>query len=114
MARVVLCKGKEKKIQNFYPNVFQDDIKEKIGKIQTGDLVDVVTEDMTFVAKGYVSEGSSAYVRVLSTKDIKIDKHFFSREDQKGLRKKKAFAETYELYASILFGRGWNSRLDYR
>lgn len=89
MARVVLCKGKEKKIQNFYPNVFQDDIKEKIGKIQTGDLVDVVTEDMTFVAKGYVSEESSAYVRVLSTKDIKIDKHFFQEKIKKAYEKRK-------------------------
>ena len=44
MAKIVLQRGKEKKIQNFYPNVFQDEIKEKIGTMKTGDLVDIVTE----------------------------------------------------------------------
>ncbi|HEY4533342.1 MAG TPA: class I SAM-dependent rRNA methyltransferase [Fusobacterium sp.] len=79
MAKIVLQRGKEKKIQNFYPNVFQDEIQEKIGTMKTGDLVDIVTEEMEFVARGYVTEGSSAYVRVLSTKEEKIDKSFFQK-----------------------------------
>src|SRR3712207_7979712 len=47
--------------------------------MKTGDLVDIVTEEMEFVARGYVTEGSSAYVRVLSTKEEKIDKSFFQK-----------------------------------
>src|SRR3712207_8715535 len=82
MAKIVLQRGKEKKIQNFYPNVFQDEIQEKIGTMKTGDLVDIVTEEMEFVARGYVTEGSSAYVRVLSTKEEKIDKSFFQRSEE--------------------------------
>ena len=31
---------------------------------------------MTFVGRGYVTDSTSAYVRVLTTKDEKIDKDF--------------------------------------
>ena len=34
MAKIILQKGKEKKIQNFYPNVFKDEVKSIIGKIE--------------------------------------------------------------------------------
>ena len=78
MAKIILQKGKEKKIQNFYPNVFKDEVKSIIGKIENGDVVDVCTEDMTFVGKGYVTDSTSAYVRVLTTKDEKIDKERYT------------------------------------
>ncbi|MDP0493428.1 MAG: class I SAM-dependent rRNA methyltransferase [Fusobacterium sp. JB021] len=76
MSQIILLKGKEKKIENFYPNVFKDEVKTIIGEIKTGDIVDVVREDMKFVGRGYVTEGTSAIVRVLTTKDEKIDKKF--------------------------------------
>lgn len=93
MAKIVLQRGKEKKIQNFYPNVFQDEIKEKLGKIENGDLVDLVTEEMTFVGRGYVTEGSSAFVRVLTTKEEKIDKSFFQKRIQNAYEKRKHLLE---------------------
>ena len=76
MAQVILIKGKEKKIENFYPNVFKDEIKAVLGEVKTGDVVDVVRDDMKFVGRGYITEGTSAFVRVLTTKDEKIDKDF--------------------------------------
>lgn len=93
MAKIVLQRGKEKKIQNFYPNVFQDEIREKIGVMKTGDLVDIVTEEMEFMAKGYVTEGSSAYVRVLTTKDEKIDKSFFQKRIKTAYERRKILLE---------------------
>lgn len=89
MAKIVLQRGKEKKIQNFYPHVFQDEIREKIGAMKTGDLVDIVTEEMEFIARGYVTEGSSAYVRILSTKEEKIDKNFFQRRIRNAYERRK-------------------------
>ncbi|WP_300328085.1 class I SAM-dependent rRNA methyltransferase [Fusobacterium sp.] len=80
MAQVVLLKDKEKKIKNFYPNVFKDEIKYTIGEIKNGDVVDVVREDMMFVGRGYVTEGTSAFVRVLTTIDEPIDKDFIYRK----------------------------------
>lgn len=80
MAQVVLMEDKEKKIRNFYPNVFKDEIKYTIGEIKNGDVVDVVREDMMFVGRGYVTEGTSAFVRVLTTQDEPIDKDFIYRK----------------------------------
>ncbi|MGL6024320.1 MAG: rRNA large subunit methyltransferase I, partial [Cetobacterium sp.] len=45
MARVILEAGKEKKIRNFYPNVFKDEIADTFGKIENGDIVEVCTTD---------------------------------------------------------------------
>ncbi len=80
MAQIVLLKDKEKKIKNFYPNVFKDEIKYTIGEIKNGDIVDVVREDMMFIGRGYVTEGTSAFVRVLTTIDEPIDKDFIYRK----------------------------------
>jgi len=80
MNRVILKKGKEKKTRNFYPNVFKDEIQSIMGTVATGDIVDVCAEDLTFVGRGYVTEGTNALVRVLTTKDEPIDKKFIQRK----------------------------------
>ena len=89
MAKIILQKGKEKKIQNFYPNVFKDEVKNIIGKIENGDVVDVCAEDMTFVGRGYVTDSTSAYVRVLTTKDEKIDKDFILNKIRSAYKKRE-------------------------
>ena len=93
MAKVILLNGKEKKIQNFYPNVFKDDIKTTIGQIKNGDVVDICDEEMTFIAKGYVTEGTSAFVRVLTTKDEAIDKKFIQDKIKRAYEKRKHLLE---------------------
>lgn len=95
MSKIIIKKDKEQKILNFYPNVYKDEIREVIGDIKNGDIVDVCTSEMKFLARGYVSEGSSAYVKVLTTKDEKIDKDFIYERIKKALEKrKKLLAET--------------------
>lgn len=89
MAQVILIKGKEKKIENFYPNVFKDEIKAVLGDPKTGDVVDVLREDMKFVGRGYVTEGTSAFVRVLTTQDEKIDKEFIYNKIKTAYEKRK-------------------------
>ena len=76
MTRIILNKGKEKKIQNFYPNVFKDEIKNIMGPIKTGDIVDVCSEDLTFIGRGYIVENTKSLVRILTTKEEEIDKKF--------------------------------------
>ncbi len=95
MSRVILKKGKEKKTKNFYPNVFKDEIESIMGTVATGDIVDVCAEDLTFVGKGYVTEGTNALVRVLTTKDEPIDKKFIQRKIKNAYdRRKHLFKET--------------------
>lgn len=93
MEQIILLKGKEKKIENFYPNVFKDEIKSVLGDVKTGDIVDVLRDDMKFVGRGYVTEGTSAFVRVLTTKDEKIDKDFIYNKIKTAYDKRKHLAE---------------------
>lgn len=88
MARVILEEGKEKKLLNFYPNVFKDDIKSIQGTVNNGDIVDVCMKDLKFVGRGYVTEGTSAYVRILTHKEETIDKEFIQSKIKRAYEKR--------------------------
>ena len=89
MSRVILEQGKEKKIINFYPNVSKDDIRSIQGNVKNGDIVDVCMEDLTFIGRGYISEGSSAYVRILTQKEENINKEFILSKIRVAYEKRK-------------------------
>ena len=89
MSKIIIKKEKEQKILNFYPNVYKDEIKDIIGNVKTGDIVDVITSDMTFLARGYITEGTSAFVRILTTKDEKIDRKFIFERIKNAYEKRK-------------------------
>lgn len=95
MAKVILESGKEKKIRNFYPNVFKDEIQDILGNVSNGDIVEVCTTDGELVAKGYVAESTNAFVRVLTTKDIPVDKTLILEKIKRAYEKRKPLlAET--------------------
>lgn len=95
MAKVILESGKEKKIRNFYPNVFKDEIQDILGNVSNGDIVEVCTTDGELVAKGYVAEATNAFVRVLTTKDIAVDKTLILEKIKRAYEKRKhLLAET--------------------
>lgn len=107
MAKVILISGKEKKIINFYPNVFKDEVKTIIGDIKNGDVVDVCSSDGAFVGRGYVTDSTSAFVRVLTTKDEKIDKNFILEKIRKAYKKREhLFNETNCVRAFFSEGDG--------
>ena len=93
MGQVILLKGKEKKIENFYPNVFKDEVKSIIGEIKNGEIADVLRDDMKFVGRGYVTEGTSALVRVLTTEDRPINKEFIYEKIKTAYDRRKHLAE---------------------
>ncbi|MHD0318138.1 class I SAM-dependent rRNA methyltransferase [Fusobacterium sp. THCT1E2] len=107
MTKIILINGKEKKIINFYPNVFKDEIKTIIGNVKTGDIVDVCSADMAFVGRGYVTDSTSAFVRILTTKDEKIDKNFILEKIRKAYKKREhLFNETNCIRAFFSEGDG--------
>lgn len=89
MSKIIIKKEKEQKILNFYPNIYKDEIKDIIGNVKTGDIVDVITSDMKFLARGYITEGISAFVRILTTKDEKIDRKFIFERIKNAYEKRK-------------------------
>ena len=107
MAKVILISGKEKKIVNFYPNVFKDEVKTIVGDIKNGDVVDVCSADGAFVGRGYVTDSTSAFVRVLTTKDEKIDKNFIFEKIRRAYKKREhLFNETNCVRAFFSEGDG--------
>lgn len=107
MAKVILISGKEKKIVNFYPNVFKDEVKTIVGDIKNGDVVDVCSADGAFVGRGYVTDSISAFVRVLTTKDEKIDKNFILEKIRRAYKKREhLFNETNCVRAFFSEGDG--------
>ena len=107
MTSIILKKGKENKIRNFYPNVFKDEVESVVGNVENGDIVDVCTRDMEFVGRGYVTDFTSAYVRVLTTKDEKIDKNFILNRIKNAYEKRKhLFNETNCVRAFFSEGDG--------
>lgn len=107
MAKVILISGKEKKIVNFYPNVFKDEVKIIVGDIKNGDVVDVCSADGAFVGRGYVTDSTSAFVRVLTTKDEKIDKNFILEKIRRAYKKREhLFNETNCVRAFFSEGDG--------
>ena len=93
MSKIIIKKEKEQKILNFYPNVYKDEIKDIIGNVKTGDIVDVITSDMRFLARGYVTEGTSAFVRILTIKDEKIDRKFIFERIKNAYEKRKHLSD---------------------
>lgn len=87
--RVIVKKDKEDKIRNFYPNVFADEIKNTIGQAKNGDIVEVCCDDLRFLGFGYVTENTNAFVRMLTTKNEKIDKDFFMKKIKNAYEKRE-------------------------
>jgi len=75
-ATVVLNKGKEQSLKRFHPWVFSGAIRKITDEVQEGDLVRVVSNANEFLGIGHYQIGSIA-VRILSFKDIEIDRNFW-------------------------------------
>lgn len=87
--KVILQKGKEKKMMNFYPSVYKDEVKTIKGEFKNGDIVEVTDEDNSFIGLGYINENSYIAVRMLTLEDEKIDKAFFKEKIKKAYDKRK-------------------------
>ena len=72
-SRVILKSGKEQSLQRFHPWVFSGAIKEIVGRVEEGDVVEVVSNKNEFLAMGHVQIGSIA-VRIFSFE--KVDPNF--------------------------------------
>ncbi|TDT69209.1 SAM-dependent methyltransferase [Hypnocyclicus thermotrophus] len=86
--RVILNKNKDKKIKNFYPNVFKDEVKAVMGKYNIGDIVNVCDEKLNFIGKGYINNNTNILVRVLTTKDEDINYEFFYKKIKEAYKKR--------------------------
>lgn len=80
MAKVIIEKGKQKRVESGHPWVFKNEVSEIQGDYNPGDIVDVYNFKDRFIGRGYINPKSQILVRIM-TRDIgeQIDEDFFRR-----------------------------------
>ncbi|MFY9153811.1 MAG: class I SAM-dependent rRNA methyltransferase [Prolixibacteraceae bacterium] len=93
-SRVILLSGKEQSLQRFHPWVFSGAIKEIIGRVEEGDVVEVYSNKNEFLAIGHVQIGSIA-VRIFSFEKVEPDFNFWKGKLESAfeVRKKLGLAD---------------------
>lgn len=81
MSKIILKKGKEEAVRRFHPWIFSGAIHRMEGKVQDGDLVEVIDFKNQFLATGYYNDGSIS-VRILSFEKELIDAAFWVKRIQ--------------------------------
>ncbi len=80
IGRVVLKKSSEKKIVNFYPWVFKDDIQESEISYGSDGIVDILGSNGRFLAKGFYSNQSKNPVKIIAySKELNIEQEIRKR-----------------------------------
>jgi 23S rRNA (cytosine1962-C5)-methyltransferase len=79
MAVVHVARGRQKRIVEGHPWLFQGEVDYIHGDFNPGDIVTVVDGRGHFLGKGYINPKSQILVRMLTTKDEPVDRDFFKR-----------------------------------
>lgn len=91
---MVVKPGKEKKVRNFYPNLYRDELEE-IPK-QAG-VAEAVVADGSFLAVGYLDPGSRIPFRAYRFDPGPLDRAFFLARFERALRKREGMGQSYRL-----------------
>ena len=86
--RVILKSGREQSLQRFHPWIFSGAIQEIVGRVEEGDVVEVVSSKKEFLAMGHVQVGSIA-VRIFSFEKVEPDFNFWKGKLDRALDVRK-------------------------
>ena len=77
--KIILKPKEEIRIQEGHPWVFNNEIDQISGHIQSGEIAHVYSSKNVFIGKGFLNTSSKIFVRILSRiEDEVIDKNFFT------------------------------------
>lgn len=79
MATVYLAKGRQKRVEEGHPWIYQTEIERVEGEFSPGDVVDVADHRGRFLARGYINPRSTIAVRIFTRRPEEIDRDFFRR-----------------------------------
>jgi 23S rRNA (cytosine1962-C5)-methyltransferase len=87
---ILLKKGKEKKVKNFYLWVFKDEIEniEQL-KDKPAQIVDVKSSSGEFLGRAFLNPKSHIVARMLTLEDEKINSDFFKRRIKDAIERRK-------------------------
>jgi 23S rRNA (cytosine1962-C5)-methyltransferase len=77
MAKAILVKGKEKRVDYGHPWIYRSDIASVEPEAKPGDIVDLYTSGSRFLGRGFYNPKSQITVRILTYEQEKIDYGFF-------------------------------------
>ena len=70
---VFLKKGKERKVKNYYPWIFKDELENFIGDGKPGDIANVFSYNKEFLGKGFFNPNARIAVRMITQFDEDIE-----------------------------------------
>jgi len=95
MAVVHLARGRQKRVLQGHPWVFQGEVDKVHGDFEPGDTITVVDGRGQFMGKGYINPRSQILVRMWTNKDETIDRAFLQRRlEQAWTYRKRLLADT--------------------
>ncbi|HYE82581.1 MAG TPA: class I SAM-dependent rRNA methyltransferase [Clostridia bacterium] len=102
MAKIVLKKGEEKRIQLGHPWVFGNEVKSMEGRFEPADIVDVYDFRDHFLGRGYINPDSKILVRLLTREQEEINKAFFRKRILQAWDYRKKLVDTSS--CRVIFG----------
>ena len=94
LKQVIARAGKEKKIRNFYPGLFADELAQVP---EQAGVVRVVSHENSFLGIGYYDPQSRVAVRVYRFEDGPLDKKFFQQRFAQARQKRAQMGDFYRL-----------------
>lgn len=94
MKRVYIEKGKEKKIKNFYPWVFRDEIERRDKKIEDGEIINLLDTNDKFLGRGFWSNKSHIAVRIFDREGKEEFRNILTKRLEEAQRFRKDIQET--------------------
>lgn len=94
---LTLKKGEEKRLMNYHPWVFANEVSKIEGKDTQGSIALVQSFEGKFIGYGYINHASKIIVRLLSYDDTPIDEDFFRKRilNAKKLREDLGYSDNY-------------------
>jgi 23S rRNA (cytosine1962-C5)-methyltransferase len=93
MAKAVLLKGKEKRVEAGHPWIFRSDIERVEGDFNQGDVVDISTNRGRFLGRGYINLKSQIAIRILTYEQEEIDYGFLYKRIHSAWEYRKKVAD---------------------
>ena len=91
---LTLKANRERRLENFHPWVFKDDVESIDGNPEPGELTEIKAANGAFIALGYVNARSSIPARILSFKREKINLEFYRSKIRAAISKRAKLENT--------------------
>jgi 23S rRNA (cytosine1962-C5)-methyltransferase len=92
--KLFLKPNRERRLENFHPWVFKDDVERFEGDPKPGEVGEILAASGAFIGTGYINARASIPARILSFKREPINLDFYRKAIRKALEKRGALQNT--------------------